>query len=112
MVVATKNKPGRKKTKFDLPKKKSTYGGAGRGQGRKKGARNRLTEEAIAAAKATGELPLDYMLRVMRDEAQPSDRRDAMAIAAAPYLHARLTVTKLQSSGGIAIRLDYDDEKL
>ena len=40
---------------------------------------------------ATGVLPLDYMLRVMRDSAADSKRRDAMAMAAAPYLHPRLS---------------------
>jgi hypothetical protein len=59
--------------------------------GRQKGARNRATEEARAAAAATGVLPLDYMLSVMRDNAADSKRRDAMAMAAAPYLHPRLT---------------------
>jgi hypothetical protein len=39
----------------------------------------------------TGETPLQYMLSVMRDpEASPA-RRDAMAIAAAPYVHSKLT---------------------
>jgi hypothetical protein len=59
--------------------------------GRQKGARNRATEEARAAAVATGVLPLDYMLSVMRDPAADHKRRDAMAMAAAPYLHSRLT---------------------
>jgi hypothetical protein len=59
--------------------------------GRQKGARNRATEEARAAAAATGVLPLDYMLSVMRDHTADSKRRDAMAMAAAPYLHPRLT---------------------
>jgi hypothetical protein len=59
--------------------------------GRQKGARNRATEEARAAAAATGTLPLDYMLSVMRDSAADHKRRDAMAMAAAPYLHPRLT---------------------
>jgi hypothetical protein len=59
--------------------------------GRQKGARNRATEEARAVAAATGTLPLDYMLLVMRDPAADSKRRDAMAMAAAPYLHPRLT---------------------
>ena len=36
-------------------------------------------------------MPLDYMLSVMRDTAADSKRRDAMAMAAAPYLHPRLT---------------------
>ena len=59
--------------------------------GRQKGARNRATEEARAAAEATGILPLDYMLEAMRDAKADQKRRDAMAMAAAPYLHARLT---------------------
>ena len=59
--------------------------------GRQKGARNRATEEARAAAVATGVLPLDYMLSVMRHPAADHKRRDAMGMAAAPYLHAKLT---------------------
>jgi hypothetical protein len=43
------------------------------------------------AAQATGILPLNYMLAVMRDPAADHKRRDAMAMAAAPYLHARLS---------------------
>jgi DNA-binding transcriptional regulator LsrR (DeoR family) len=59
--------------------------------GRQKGAFNRATAEARAAAAATGILPLDYMLSVMRDDSAEPKRRDAMAIAAAPYLHQKLT---------------------
>jgi hypothetical protein len=59
--------------------------------GRQKGARNRATTEARAAAEATGILPLDYMLSVMRDDKVESKRRDAMAMAAAPYLHPKLS---------------------
>src|ERR1700751_6080134 len=59
--------------------------------GRQKGARNRATAEARAAAEATGILPLDYMLSVMRDANADPRRRDAMAIAAAPYLHPKLS---------------------
>ena len=59
--------------------------------GRQKGARNRATAEALAAAEATGILPLDYMLSVMRDAGADPKRRDAMAMAAAPYLHPKLS---------------------
>jgi len=59
--------------------------------GRQKGIRNRATEEARAAAEATGILPLDYMLGVMRDPGADDKRRDAMAMAAAPYLHPKLS---------------------
>jgi hypothetical protein len=42
--------------------------------------------------KETGrQLPLDYMLQVLNDASQPIERRDRMAIAAAPYVHPRLT---------------------
>lgn len=33
--------------------------------------------------------PLDYMLRVMNDEKAEPERRDRMAIAAAPFVHVR-----------------------
>ena len=46
-----------------------------------------------------GELPLDYMLKIMRDPAQPAPRRDEMAKAAAPFLHAKLQ--SVQHSGEI-----------
>jgi hypothetical protein len=59
--------------------------------GRQKGARNRATAEARAAAEAKGILPLDYMLSVMRDANAESKRRDAMAMAAAPYLHPKVS---------------------
>jgi hypothetical protein len=59
--------------------------------GRQKGTRNRATSEARAAAEATGILPLDYMLSVMRDPDADHKRRDAMALGAAPYLHPRLS---------------------
>jgi hypothetical protein len=39
---------------------------------------------------ASGEIPLDYMLRIMRDETADPVRRDAMAKAAAPYVHPSL----------------------
>ena len=34
---------------------------------------------------------MDYMLAVIRDPNATQDRRDKMAIAAAPYCHPRLT---------------------
>jgi hypothetical protein len=77
--------------------------------GRQKGARNRATEEARAVAAATGVLPLDYMLSVMRDSAADSERRDAMAMAAAPYLHPRLTAIDAKLNPGV---LEPSERKL
>jgi hypothetical protein len=45
-------------------------------------------------AEATGTLPLDYMLSVMRDANADPKRRDAMAIAAAPYLHPKVSAVE------------------
>jgi hypothetical protein len=59
-------------------------------RGRPKGSLNKKTVEQIEAVKATGETPLDYMLRVMRDPKQEHNRRDDMAKSAAPYLHPKL----------------------
>jgi hypothetical protein len=59
--------------------------------GRKKGSLNKITSEMKAAIAVSGETPLEYMIRVMRDEAAESTRRDDMAKAAAPYLHPRLS---------------------
>jgi hypothetical protein len=60
--------------------------------GRKKGTPNKATTAAAIRAEvaASGEIPLDYMLRVMRDETADPARRDAMAKAAAPYVHPSL----------------------
>jgi hypothetical protein len=59
--------------------------------GRPKGSKNKRTLELQEAVAASGETPLDYMLRVMRDPTVEHDRRDEMAKACAPYLHARLS---------------------
>ena len=67
-------------------------GGARLGAGRKPGTPNRVTAELQAAVAASGETPLDYMLRVMRDATMEHPRRDEMAKAAAPYVHAKLAV--------------------
>jgi hypothetical protein len=65
-------------------------GGKRSGAGRKPGVPNKRTAEKLAEIEASGETPLDYMLRVMRDAAQDHDRRDDMAKSAAPYVHAKL----------------------
>jgi hypothetical protein len=49
--------------------------------GRRKGTPNRRIAEMRAELAATGEFPLDYMIRLMRDEAVEPARRNAMAVA-------------------------------
>lgn len=70
-------------------------GGARPGSGRKVGQINRMTAEAREEARKTGEMPLDYMLRVMRDPKANAKRRDAMANACAPYLHPKLSAVQV-----------------
>jgi hypothetical protein len=74
-------------------------GGKRTGAGRPKGAVNKATAEAKAAVEASGETPLDYMIRVMRDPKANARRRDAMAAAAAPYVHHRLSSTEHSGPG-------------
>jgi len=63
-------------------------GGKRPGAGRRKGSKNKRTQEVQAAVNA-GIDPLGYMLRVMHDPAQPQDRRHDLARAMAPYCHPR-----------------------
>lgn len=65
-------------------------GGKRDGAGRKPGAPNKKTQERIAAIEASGLMPLDYMLSVLRDEQESLERRDWAAEKAAPYVHAKL----------------------
>ena len=82
------------------------HGGARKGAGRKPGAKDLADREARARCVASGETPLEYMLRVMRDESVDDKRRDAMAQAAGPYLHARLASTELTGPGGGPIQTE------
>jgi hypothetical protein len=79
---------------------KGRIGGRRKGAGRRRGTIRRLSEEAIREALAQGQmLPLDYMMSVLNDPAASADRRDMMAVAAAPYFHARLTSTVIARAG-------------
>ena len=88
-------------------------GGRQLGAGRPKGSKNKRTialEEAMAAG---GELPKGFMLRVMRDEAQPMPLRADMAKAAAPYFHPRLNAIEHAGEEGgplIVIFSEADSE--
>ena len=62
--------------------------GAGRPKGYKKLA-GFSPKEIRKAARASGMKPLEYMLFVMNDDGAEPERRDRMAIAAAPFMHAR-----------------------
>ncbi len=70
--------------------------GAGRPKGSKvknseskKPRQSEIPQDIRAEAALRGMTPLDYMLKVMRDRKATKERRDRMAIAAAPFCHAR-----------------------
>lgn len=89
-------------------------GGKRPGAGRKKGVPNKRTAETQAKVEASGLTPLEYMLSVMRDEAnEPRDRMVAAA-AAAPYVHARLAAIEHTGKGGgpLVIAASPIDERL
>jgi hypothetical protein len=79
--------------KTDLAKSvgnQTMNGGRRPGAGRPKGAIAKSTYAIIEALQSGGEMPIQYMLRVMRDKEAPSFRRDEMAKMAARYLHPQM----------------------
>ena len=76
--------------------------------GRQPGSRNKATLEreararaGLAEAQASGRMPLDVILAVMRGgpEAEAiTDRQYEAAVAAAPYLHPKLSSTTLDAT--------------
>lgn len=82
---------------------KPKRGGVRPGSGRKKGSCTAKTREIADKAIAEGLTPLEYMLQVLRDEAQDPDRRMDAAKSAAPYIHPKLSATELSGPDGSAI---------
>ena len=67
------------------------HGGARSNAGRKPGSLSRFNREMVERASSGGDLPLDFMLEVMRDESLGIRLRIDAAKAAAPYVHQRLS---------------------
>jgi hypothetical protein len=86
----------------------SARGGKRPGAGRPKSAATRRTQEIVERANASGESPLEYMLRTMRDAEADQERRDEMARAAAPYMHPRLASIE----GDLNLHLHKHEEAL
>lgn len=87
-------------------------GGARDGAGRKPGSTNKASSELREAIAASGETPAEYMLRVMRDKTVDHDRRDKMAVAAAPYVHPKLAaVEHTGKDGGPIETADVTDQE-
>lgn len=91
-----------------------TKGGARINSGRKPGSPNKKTAEVQKRIAETGITPLDYLLMVMRDPGgEPKERINA-AVAAAPYVHAKLSAIDLSGSVklGVTIMATPLDERL
>lgn len=94
-------------------KSNGTRGGARKGAGRKPGSATQRTRVIADRAMADGLTPLEYMLKVMRTEPDPTlePRELASAIvmrfeaakAAAPYIHPRLAAVEHSGPDGEAL---------
>ena len=72
--------------------------------GRQKGGVDKIKREAILAAQ--GITPLDYMMRIVRNEKEDKTVRLDAAKAAAPYVHARLQTTTLAGDPEKPLKVD------
>ena len=89
------------------------HGGRRQGAGRKPGSASQKTREIANQAATDGLTPLEYMLAVLRDDTADPDRRDRMAVAAAPYIHARLAAiqTKVETVGQIEAKITFEERR-
>ena len=83
-------------------------GGKREGAGRPKGSKNKRLRDVLEAVKATGETPLDYMLRIMRDPTQSERLRADMAKAAASYVHPAFKAIEHTGEGGGPVKVVID----
>lgn len=72
--------------------------------GRRKGSLNVNSRELQREISSTGETPLAYMLRVMRDPSVDHERRDRMAVGAAKFVHP--TFAAIEATGNLTLTLE------
>lgn len=84
-------------------KRSKTSGPApNRRPGRPAGSRNKISKTQIQVALENGDqMPLDYMLTIMRDESLPMPIRFEAAKAAAPFCHSKLA--SVQHTGALSV---------
>jgi hypothetical protein len=78
-----------------------SHGGKRPGAGRPKGAVAKLTAATVARPKSTGELPHEFLLRVVRGESIDEqvltlEQRIAAAVSVAPYFAPKLAAIELR----------------
>jgi hypothetical protein len=69
-------------------------GESGNWRGRPPGSINKRTRALLETAEAGGEMPLDFLLRLMRDPCVPIARRLEAAKASAPFVHPKLSAVE------------------
>ncbi len=74
--------------------------------GRAKGAANLKTREIADKAALEGITPLEYMLSILSDERQETDKRFEAAKAAAPYIHPRLANVEANIEGKVGLTVE------
>jgi hypothetical protein len=92
----------------------------GNPRGRPRGTKNKATviretghAQLVEQAKAEGITPLEHMLKVLRDPGADERRRDAMAVAAAPFVHPKLSQVEANITANIKRDADeYTDDEL
>ena len=72
-----------------------SHGGRRVGAGRKPGGINRFSRDLLEKAVQSGQLPVDYMLEVMRDKSLDTRLRIDAAKVAAPYIHQKLSAVSI-----------------
>lgn len=70
------------------------------GSGRKKGTPNKASAKREAKLAKSGLMPLDYMLKVLREKSSTEEQKAWAAIAAAPYCHPKLAAIFKSGPGG------------
>lgn len=116
-VLKARNKEKRMSKHYDkvagnykpLTKKKRKPGsGIGsKGGGRKMGNPNRKARSLALAAHRANMTPLSYMLDVLKSNTSTA-RKDHMAVSAAPYVHPKLSATKVTGAGDDgAVKLEH-----
>jgi len=88
-------------------------GGRRPGAGRKAGGHNKRTLEFHAEVAKSGCTPLEHMLAVLHDPKANADRRDRMAVAAAPFIHPKLAVvdSTVKLAAEVTVTLSEDERR-
>jgi hypothetical protein len=65
----------------------------------------RITNKRAAKKSSTDEMPLEHILKVMRNENKPEKMRLDAAKVALPYMHPRLSTVEHSGKDGVSIEV-------